>query len=466
MKMSLPVQSLTKTPEALVSQKPVGVLILGRKRPGFDQEWNKIVCQRSVAAMQKLGFECVGQDAPVIDDQTLGAALEGIRAAGCDSLVMLQPSMGNGQLALSLSQSWPGPIVLWATPERPGDGKVSSCSLVGQHLWGSMFRQAGHPFELVYGDPDDESLREDLVRAIALSRAAARLRSAKIGMIGTHAPGFIDLAADPFIMRRSLGIQLHPLSLPQFISRVNHVDEAAVRDDVERVRQLGLPLVGVEERDLAVNSRCYLAMLDLMREESLDGLSIQCWPELPEVLGQWPYLAISRLTTEGRAVSMEGDVDGAIAELIGNALGLGNAFLTDWLEHDASTIFLWHPGMAPLSMCNAIGSPDGPSLGRHFNIVKPLVVDGALQAGKPVTIARLWRCDNEYRMTAFEGRSIPPRRSLTGNTVLVEVTGRSVTERFDALVHEGMPHHVLLYYCHCAETHRRLARLLGIRWVD
>ena len=70
---------------------------------------------------------------------------------------MLQPSMGHGQLALTVAQQWPDPVVLWATPERPGDGKVSSCSLVGQHLWGSSLRQAGHAFELVYGDPDDKT---------------------------------------------------------------------------------------------------------------------------------------------------------------------------------------------------------------------------------------------------------------------------------------------------------------------
>jgi L-fucose isomerase-like protein len=447
-------------------QKPVGVLILGRKRPGFDQEWNKIICKRSVEALESLGFKCIGQNAKVIDDQTLRAALEGIHAAGCDSLVMLQPSMGNGQLVFSLSQAWPGPIVLWATPERPGDGKVSSCSLVGQHLWASMLRQSGHSFEFVYGDPDDAAVKAELVRAVALSRTVVQMRSAKVGMIGSYAPGFVDLAADPFLLRKSLGMQLHALSLLQFVDRVNKVDEAAVNKDVEEVRKLGLPFKDVEDKDLAVNSRCYLAMLDLMKEESLAALSIQCWPELPEVLGQWPYLAISRLTTAGHAVSMEGDVDGAIGELIGNSLGHGHAFLTDWLEHDASTIFLWHPGMAPLSMCHPVGDDDGPSLARHFNIVKPLVVDGELEPEKPVTIMRLWRCDNEYKMTAFEGKSIPPRRRLTGNTVLVEVEGRSVTERFEALIHEGMPHHVLLYNGHCADTYRRLARVMGIRWVE
>jgi L-fucose isomerase-like protein len=448
------------------SQKPVGVLILGRKRPGFDQEWNKLICKRSVEALESLGYKCVGQDAKMIDDQTLNEALAGIRAAGCDSLVMLQPSMGNGQLVFTLSQAWEGPIILWATPERPADGKVSSCSLVGQHLWGSMLRQAGHPFEFVYGDPEDTQVKAGLKRAIALARTVAQLRGGKVGMVGGYAPGFVDLAADPFVLRKTLGMQLHALSLLQFVDRVNKIDEAAVNKDVEEVRKLKLPYKDVEERDLAMNSRVYLAMLDLMNEESLTALSIQCWPELPEVLGQWPYLAISRLTTQGLAVSMEGDVDGAIGELIGNSLGHGHAFLTDWLEHDENSVLLWHPGMAPLSLCHRVGDTDGPSLARHFNIVKPLVVDGELEPGKPVTIMRLWRCGEEYKMAAFEGKSIPPRRKLTGNTVLVEVEGRSVSERFESLLHEGMPHHVLLYNGHYADTYRRLARLLGIRWVE
>src|SRR5271156_3744875 len=116
---------------------PLGVLILGRKRPGFDQEWNQIVCRSSLAALAGAGYVCVGADAPVVDDATVNAALDKIQLAGCTALVMLQPSIGNGQLALTVAQRWADPIILWATSERPGDGKVSSCSLVGQHVWAS-----------------------------------------------------------------------------------------------------------------------------------------------------------------------------------------------------------------------------------------------------------------------------------------------------------------------------------------
>jgi L-fucose isomerase-like protein len=448
---------------------PVGVLILGRKRPGFDQEWNQIICSRGLDALKKMGYATVGADAPVVDDATIEAALKKIHGAACEALVMLQPSMGHGQLALTVAQQWADPVILWATPERPGDGKVSSCSLVGQHLWGSSLRQAGHAFELVYGDPDDEALRADLTRAIGIGRTVRALRHAKVGVIGTHAPGFIDLASDPFLLRRTMGIQLHPLSLPQYIERAHAISEEVVRKDVQCVLDMKLPMNGVTEETLPMNSRCYLAMRELIDEERLDALALQCWPELPNMLGQWPYLAVSRLGTEGRAVSIEGDVDGAIGSLMASLLGQGPGFLTDWLEHDRNTIFFWHPGMAPMNMCNSIGCEGGSTLATHFNIVKPLVVDAQIRTDEPVTVSRLWRCDGRYHMTAFEGRTIAPRRQLTGNCVLVEVAepdaaGGNVPERFDRLVHAGMPHHVLLSFGKQAETFRRTARALHLEW--
>lgn len=446
--------------------KNIGVLIFGRKRPGFDQEWNRTIRERVLATLKALGFTCFGTAKPVLDDEMIHTAMDEIENAKCQALIVIQPSLTDGQFALTISQRWTEPVILWATPERPGDGKVSSCSLVGQHLWASLYRQAQRPFEFVYGDPD--AVHDDLLRAIALVSTVSRLRRAKIGVIGTHAPGFIDLAADPFLIRKTLGMQMQALSLPQFIERVGNIAAEAVERDLAEVRKLGLMLSETkkpaDDSLLSTNSRFYLSMAELMKEMGLDALSLQCWPELPNMIGQWPYFAVSRLTAAGHAVSIEGDVDGAISSLIGCFLGIGPGFLTDWLEHDASTIFFWHPGMAPLDMCKAIGSEDGPTLGEHFNGARPFVVDGRLQGDQPVTVSRLWRCDNRYHLTAFEGRAVPPKRRVSGNSLLVEVDGGLVPERFDELIHAGLPHHVLLHYGRHAESMRRLARLLSLEW--
>jgi hypothetical protein len=198
-------------------------------------------------------------------------------------------------------------------------------------------------------------------------------------------------------------------------------------------------------------------------------IALQEWPELPNNPGQWPYLAMSRLADEGQIVAMEGDADGAVTALAGRALGAGFGYLTDWLEHDARTVHFWHAGMAPISWC------ERASLGRHFNIDKPLVVDGPIKVDEPITAARVWRCDGRYFATAFQGRTIRNPRELTGNTALVEFApsdipggggrGGDMIEWFDTLVHAGLPHHVALFRGHHRDAFRRLARMLKIEWV-
>lgn len=441
------------------SAAPIGVLVIGRKRPGFDQQWSQIILRRALGALQALGYDAVGAESAVVDDQTIGLALDRIRQRRCRALVVLQPSLGHGQLAMTVMQRWDGPVVLWATPERAEGEKVSSCSLVAQHLWSATLRQANHPFELVHGDPDDAELRRSLRQAIALSQTVMTLRQSKVGLIGSHAPGYISMKVDPFAMSRQLGLQLHDLSLPQFIDRVRGVDEGDARKDVERVHSLNLTMRNVKSEELAMQSRYYLALIELIADEQLDALAVQEWPELPNVLGQWPYLAMSRLVDEGHAISMEGDADAAVAMLAAKHLGAGHGFVTDWLEHDEQTIHLWHAGTAPLGMI------DGPVLAPHFNTGAPVVVDGPLRVDQPVTIARIWRRDDRYVATAFEGRTIPLRRKLTGNQCEMQVDGGGVGRWFDTLCHEGMPHHPILFVGHHRETFRRLARMLDIDWI-
>lgn len=444
----------------------LGVLVIGRKRPGWDQEWSAVMRTKSIATLAALGYDAVGADSPVVDDVTIEAVMDRIRNAGCRALVVLQPSLGNGQLALTVAQQWRDPVVLWATPERQDAASASSCSLVAQHLWASIFRQARHPFELVFGDPRKEEVRPPLRQAITLCSAAAAMRRAKVGLIGSQPPGYLAMAVDAIMLQRTLGAQLQQLSLPQFVERVEAVDQAAVEEDLTRVKALDLPLRDVEESELAVQSRLYLAMREVIEEERLDALTIQEWPEMPNMLGQWPYLALSRLAGEGFATAMEGDADAALTCLAASRIGAGEGFITDWLEHDGQTITLWHPGTAPLSMLAVDRGEGSARLARHFNIARPMVVDGLLPVDEPVTITRLWHCDDQYHLTAFEGRTIEPRRKLTGNSAWVEVDGGEVQEWFDRLCHAGLPHHPVMLRGHHVESLRRLARLMGIGWLQ
>jgi L-fucose isomerase-like protein len=170
---------------------------------------------------------------------------------------------------------------------------------------------------------------------------------------------------------------------------------------------------------------------------------------------------MARLASEGRVVTLEGDVDGAVSCLIGRLLGAPYAYVSDWLDHDDAGLTLWHPGHAPLEIC-AAGSA---RLGRHFNNGLPLVVNATLASASPITIFRLWRCDDCYSITAANARTELPRRELLGAHGRALLDDRNVHEWFESLCHEGMPHHVVALPGHRADELQRFARQMQIRWV-
>ena len=442
----------------------LGVIFVGRRRAGFDMEWGQRMEARVRHWLSKAGYSVVEPKEKVVDEATLRTAMGLLEKQELQALIVLQTTMGDGRLAPTLAQLWPDPLVLWATPEKPEGEMISSCSLVGAHCWASTLRQMRHAFELVNGDPDAEATQYHLHQAVRLAATVRRLRSVRLGVIGGQAPGYFAMSADPFTIHHGLGAQVQTFSLIEFANVANGLTEDAVADDVAKVKALGLPHKDTTDEDLPMASRLYLAMRFFLENENLDALTVRDWPEMPNMFGQWPYLGIARLTTEGRAVACEGDADGALTAWIGESLGMGRCYLTDWLEHDEETITAWHGGCAPLSMAPAPGEPGGPRIARHFNIRKPAVVEATLRE-MPVTVARFWRCDGHYWLTAREGRTIKPRRQLMATNAMVQMEKENPGEWFEQLCHAGMPHHVVLFEGRHEAVLRRMARVLNMEFI-
>jgi L-fucose isomerase-like protein len=251
----------------------------------------------------------------------------------------------------------------------------------------------------------------------------------------------------------------------EFAGAVNGFSDGEVAADVAKVKALVLAHKDTSDEDLPMASRLYLAMRSFMDNERLDALTVRCWPEMPNTFGQWPYLGIARLTDEGRAVACEGDADGALSAWIGESLGFGRCYLSDWLEHDEKTLTLWHGGAAPMSLSPLAGHAGAPLIARHFNNKKPAVVEATIRENLPVTIFRVWRCDSAYHLTAREGQTIKPRRHLMGTNALARLARQDPREWFEELCHAGMPHHVAVFAGHHAALLQRFARLLRMKVV-
>ena len=443
----------------------LGLLFLGRKRPGFDMDWGADMEAKVRKAVGQSAFEVFEPSSKAVDEASLRQIISECEQAGVNALVLLQTTMADGRMAPTLAQIWPDPPIFWATPEKQEDDMISSCSLVGAHVWASTFRQMNHSYDVLNGDPEDTDTIAKLGTSVRIAAIIRKLRHTRVGVIGGQAPGFANMATDPFVMHRELGVQLQTYSLIEFGNVLNDISEDTVAADVEETKKLGLEFKDACEEDFPMASRLYLAMRHFFEEENLDALGVRCWPEMPNTFGQWPYLGIARLADEGRAIACEGDADGAIGALIGEMLGMGRCYLSDWLEHDEESITLWHVGAMPPSLSPEKGKSGSPKLAKHFNIKKPVVLESELKIGIPLTLFRLWRCDGEYRLTACDAESIKPRPLMCSNGK-ARLLDRKPSEWFEDICHAGMPHHLNVFPGNHSAKLKRFARVAGIKWYN
>jgi len=454
-----------------VAQPSIGLLILGRKRPGFDPEWGAEVGSGIRSFLDSLPWPVHTPSENIADDAELRRSLEFCRTQGVTTLVVVQPTISDGRLAPLLARNWDKPIVLWATTEKPTGSMISANSLVGTHVMAATLRQLGHPLEFVYGHPGAPDTQARIRQAISAVHAAQNTAGRILGLIGYHAPGFVDFHADPVFVNNQLGSQLYHMSTPELIARVEGFSDDEVAADLQKLRELRLPLAADAgfspnaEEELKMQARYYRAFKNIYAEESLDTLAFRCWPDLPTVTGHWPYLALATLVSEGMPIAMEGDVDGALCSRIAESLGIGPVYLSDWLEHDQNTAAIWHTGAAPFQLCEPAGSPGAPRLGVQFNNRKPTVVEATIRAGMEATLFRLWRYQDSYCMTALEGCTIKPTRELMATNGLFETNEIDIREWFEEMVQVGMPHHLCVVEGRHRDTLRRVARLMGAEFV-
>ena len=233
----------------------VGMIFLGRRRPGFDMDWGRAMEERVRRQVRQMPLAIFEPAQKAVDEESFRQAVAECQQQGVDALVLLQTTMGDGRLAPTLAQLWPDPPVLWATPEKQEGDMISSCSLVGTHVWATTLQQMGHGFELVYGDPDQPATQQRLAESLRLAATVRRLRTLRLGIIGGQAPGYFTMGADPFSMHRGLKVQLQTYSLLEFAAVVQGLSEEDVARDVAQVKSLGLEHKDTSDDDLPMASR-------------------------------------------------------------------------------------------------------------------------------------------------------------------------------------------------------------------
>jgi L-arabinose isomerase len=314
----------------------------------------------------------------------------------------------------------------------------------------------------------------DWVTAAGILRELSR---ARIGFLGHTYPGMLDMYSDFTMHHGQLGSHVEVLEMDDLHARVEQVTDAEVDAKVAEIRavfdiaQPGRDRISqpVTEAALRWTAKVACGLDRLVADFSLSGLAYYYRGlngNANEELGASVIVGNSLLTARGIPASGEGDLKNCIAMLIMDRLGAGGSYTEFYaMDFNEDFILMGHDG--PGHVAIAEGKPVLRGLGlyhgkRGFGIS----VEFNVRNG-PITILALTQTgEGKLKLLAAEGECIPGPRMEIGNTNSRLKFELDPAEFMNRWSEQGPTHHCALGVGHHIRTIRKLARLLGLEFVE
>lgn len=252
-------------------------------------------------------LQAVGLEVPVgsILSDEADAAHQASSLAGVDSICVVAATWAEDYLVQGLLSRLdrPTPIVTWALPG------LHTGSLCGTHQLCYILNEIGCQYCFVYGELADAASRvraRDYIMAAAAMRA---LQGARFGQIGGPTKGMSDVEADESALFDIFGSRVIKHDLQWLAKRAASMDE----ESAQSVWRAACDRAGSSDVSDAAgieSAMYYLALREFTQEESLIGITAECYPAL---MGKvcLPFALLAEL--DDVVGACEGDVNGAVA---------------------------------------------------------------------------------------------------------------------------------------------------------
>lgn len=431
----------------------IGVVCLARKT--FDYEAATEIYSRirsDLGKMENVNFEFV--EDMVIEVEDARDAGYNLSEKHLDGLIIISGTFHLGHLALELAGIVKVPILLWGLNELPYDGgKIRLNSVCGVNLNASNLYKGGvRTYHVTIGD----SIDEDWVDALRVLRA---FREARVGIIGFRAHGFFNLSVyDPGLYANT-GILVDHYELQELFD--TPVDSGAVEERIKKIKS-DFDTSGITDEQVNKVGELAEKIDAFVSKHALSTLSVRCWPEFAGGFGIAPCAAMSILQSEGKILSCEGDIEGALSMLAHKALGAETPFLFDFSQVNFEEDFalFWHCGVAP---CNLWDGKCVRSLDTYFAGGKGVTSDFVIKTGK-VSVLRIDSSGEEYRMFIQRAEAVPMDKQLKG-TYLKAKFDIPVREVLDKVIENGIAHHASVVFGDYMRPFEIIAKIKGWKLI-
>ncbi|MGH3147020.1 MAG: L-arabinose isomerase family protein [Rubrobacter sp.] len=347
---------------------------------------------------------------------------------------------------------------------------LANCSACCVPEISNAFERAGIPFNVVSGMlHEDENAWAEIEEWCRAAGVVGTLRGSRFGFLGHTYPGMLDMYSDFTMHQAQLGLHVEVLEMDDLRDRVDAAPEDAVAARLDEARETFEVDESVDEEDLEWSARVSTGLDRLAEDFDLDALAYYYRGtngSVYERLGAGLILGNSLLTARGIPASGEGDLKNAVAMKVMDSLGAGGSFTEFYaMDFDEGFILMGHDGPGHIAISDE--KPVLQGLGvYHGKAGYGVSVEFGVRTG-PVTIFGVTQTrDGRLKMLAAEGESLPGPTLGIGNTNSRLRFGLPPAAFMNAWCEEGPTHHCALGTGHHAGTLRKVARLLGLEFVE
>lgn len=415
------------------------------------------------AAEAALGALCAAEGAALfvapgvpMDARETQAALDACRAADVDYVLLLHGGFTMGDVARTVAAS-AFRCGFWSVPEPVRTGDVQLNNFVSLNMSMSLARQVrdlrARPVHWYHGAPDSAALCARLATTIRAIGAAKALEGARIGVVGGLAMTFYNMEVSTSALRARLGVEMAHHDIHELTGRMAALEVVPVAAEVAAMARAAR-IDGVSDAQMALTVRAALALRDMAAAGGYAALAVSDWPALQTDPGMHPGAAFSWLEErDGLPVASEGDVLGAVTQLVAKALTGRVGYLLDMTEPDleAGQLLMWHGGGGPLYLADDAGAAwiNHPMIGRGtetgpvFGAIADLVFcDG------PVSVFRIARNAGAlFTMTAtVAGRDPSGFAGCRGwlEDFAIDGAAANLGDTVASVMAHGLEHHFVL----------------------
>lgn len=275
-------------------------------------------------------------------------ALEDVKKAGCNALVVYLGNFGPEISETLLAKYFDGPAMFVAAAEETGDNLIGGrgdayCGMLNASYNLKLRNIKAYIPEYPVGTPLEVA---DMIREfVPVARGIIGLSNLKIISFGPRPLNFLACNA-PIKQLYNLGVEIEENSeLDLFEAFHKHDGDSRIPDVVKDMEnELG---EGNKKPEILSKLAQYeLTLLDWIEEHKgcrkYVAIAGKCWPAFQTQFGFVPCYVNSRLTGRGIPVSCEVDIYGALSEFIGTCvsedavtlLDINNSVPADMYEED------------------------------------------------------------------------------------------------------------------------------------